>query len=142
MLHPPLPMSNAAPMPVRTSDTALSRLQRLKLVEGKAYREIAAQDEFLGIPPGTLCTIVKTGEVPNRWRERFGMQPRTQISPVAGAGVTPGALTLGSVVCPGKPGQPPCGRAYIPNHPARKRCYVCAPVRRRKSSRGAAENAE
>ena len=58
---------------VRTCDSIKERLTVLHRANGLTFREIAALPEFTPVPAGTLCTIFKGGEVPKKWRTRFGM---------------------------------------------------------------------
>lgn len=44
-------------MPVQPLDNAKDRLRFLRCQIGLTWREIAAMDEFKGIPPGTLCSF-------------------------------------------------------------------------------------
>ena len=98
---------------------------------GNSFAEIARRFN----PPITRAHIYKI--ILEGWQPKkhitqlalgLSLQPPSVVSPLPGAVVTPGSLTLGSVVCPG------CGRSYIPNHPARKGCYICNPQRRRKTT--------
>lgn len=60
---------------VRTSDGIKERLYALHCTSGLSFRDIARQDDFKGVPPGTLCAIYHGAEVPHKWRARFGLTP-------------------------------------------------------------------
>jgi hypothetical protein len=66
-------MTNDTANAVRTSDIVSKRLAELKDTSGLTFRQMAALDEFHGIPPGTLCAIYKGAEVPRKWRRRLGL---------------------------------------------------------------------
>lgn len=61
-------------IPVTSCDKVQERLRSLHDRYGLSFRTIAYLGEFRPIPAGTLCTIYKTGRVPNKWCKRLGLQ--------------------------------------------------------------------
>lgn len=64
-------------MPCHGSDIVRAGLGVLRRGYGLAWRDIAALDEYAGIPAGTLCSIAKGGEVPRKYRRRLGVSKET-----------------------------------------------------------------
>lgn len=102
--------------------TAQERLKLLRDTYGLKWQEIAETEPFLGIPLGTLNDIYRGRPVPKRWRAQLGYTEETTVMVVEGQ-LVEGSLVPGSQRCG-------CGRWYVANHPRRRRCYVCSPIRR------------
>lgn len=76
-----------------------------------------------------LARLIANGYQPGaKIRAVLGLPEHRQVIAVAGEIVHPDALTIGSKLCID------CGRAFIPNHPRRKRCFICSPFRKRKNA--------
>lgn len=113
--------------PVRTSDSIRDLLKELHNTNGLTFREIALTGDFLSIPPGTLCAITKGYPIPHKWRERLGLLPEANIVVIYGK-VPAGAQAIQADQCA-------CGQWFISNHPARKRCFICSPFKRKANGR-------
>lgn len=101
------------------SDSPQERLFFLKGL-GLSWRQIANLDDYKPIPPGSLCTFAKTGELADKWRVRLGLPPKSSRVQVIFGYVPDGSQVLAAQHCA-------CGQWYISNHPARKRCFICRP---------------
>lgn len=113
-------------MPVRNPDIVRARLKALRDTPGLTWRQIAAEGEFAGIPPGTLCAIAGGAPIPQRHRARLGLPPLgARIVPVAGF-IPEGALAFEARRCV-------CGQYFVPNHWRRKYCFACSPYKGRKN---------
>jgi len=66
---------------VRTPDMAQDELKQAHGTQIPSWRKLSLLEAYSGIPAGTLCSIAKTGKVPNKWRERFGL-PALAPAPV------------------------------------------------------------
>ena len=88
-----------------------------------SWRQIAKVDPYSGIPPGTLATMLKDSYIPNKWRSQLGLDVDTPITPIGK--VAPRSQALESLVCV------VCARPFIPNHPRRRKCYLCSPTQRK-----------
>jgi hypothetical protein len=88
------------------------------------FRKIALLGEFEGIPAGTLCAIAKGEKVPDKWRRRLGLTLTATVYVIGGSVIPPGAQVISASLCE-------CGQPYISNHPARKKCFICSPFRKR-----------
>ena len=72
-------------MTVTTRDIVRERLKSLHDTSGLTWREIAARDEYGGIPPGTLCAIAKGTRLPRCHLVKLGLPlPSARVIPVAG----------------------------------------------------------
>jgi len=62
---------------VRTPDTIQEALNTLNGIFGLSWRKIAALRAFaeIGIPAGTLCSIAKGEQIPNKYRPGFNLAP-------------------------------------------------------------------
>lgn len=56
-------------------------------------------------------------------RDALGLPAYQFVVVVTGGVIPPGAQVVSAEVCE-------CGQWYIPNHPARKHCYICRPYKR------------
>ena len=54
-------------------DIVQEELQELSDSLSLSWRDIAQLPEYKGIPPGTLCTIAKTGYIPKKWRRKLNI---------------------------------------------------------------------
>ena len=59
---------------VTTPDIVREQLIHLNRYLHIPWRRIATLEPFCGIPPGTLCTIAKTGYVPKKWHTKLGIR--------------------------------------------------------------------
>ena len=62
----------------------------------------------------------KTPEI----RKKLGLPVAVSVIPVSGE-IPPGSQSLGASYCIR------CGKPYIPNHPRRRKCFVCSAYRKR-----------
>ena len=106
-------------MLVRTSDTIQERLISLHGT-GMTWRQISSLDAYSGIPAGSLATYAKTGYIARAYRARFGLPPIATVTVMLDGDIPDGAQVLTATRCE-------CGRWYVKNHPARRRCYLCRP---------------
>lgn len=99
--------------------------------QGLSWRMIVALPEYQGINFATISAIAR-GRDPKSWkiRQQLGLpMPEARVIMVAG-NVPDGSQALTALKCPNKNGK--CGGQYfIPNHPLRRNCFVCSPVRSR-----------
>lgn len=65
---------------VTTCDIVQDKIIVLHDTYGFTFREISQIAEFRPIPPGTICSIYKTGNVPNKWRKMLGI-PELKLAP-------------------------------------------------------------
>jgi len=68
---------------VRTCDAVSNDLSTLRDTYGYTWRQIACLSPYdaIGIPPGTLTSIYKTGVIPARWQVPLGL-PAVAPAPV------------------------------------------------------------
>lgn len=59
-------------------------MKYLHMVDKIPWRKIAVLEPYRGMPPGTLASIAKTGNVPRKWLRRLGLQ-ETAPAPVCPA---------------------------------------------------------
>lgn len=95
----------------------------------KAYERLGtwrAVGEAFGVSPALAWRMVRQGYAPvdEAICARLGLPTRAQVTVVGGT-VAAGAQVLGSQACER------CGRAFVSNHPRRRRCFGCSPVRRK-----------
>ena len=109
-------------IPVRTSDSPQERLKWLHGTLGLTWREIANLDDYKGIPAGTLCSYANGAEPKRKHRQRLGLPPVANVIYLYGEMPTGEAISIGAVLCE-------CGRLFISNHPARRRCFICKAYR-------------
>ncbi|HMN11816.1 MAG TPA: hypothetical protein PKD55_05770 [Bellilinea sp.] len=88
----------------------------------RSWRKVA---EPYGIFPDTARLIAKGYEPGKKIRERLGLPPAASVVVVYGV-VPDGAQVLQAERCQ-------CGQYFIPNHPRRRKCFMCSPYRKRKS---------
>lgn len=112
--------------PVKTSDTAQERLNYLHDTYGLTWREIANLDDYRPIPFGSLCTFATTGYMADKWRVRLGLPIEGRVQVIFGM-VPDGSQVIAADQCE-------CGQWYVSNHPARHKCFICSPFRRRSKS--------
>ena len=110
---------------VRTCDSIRERLIYLNGTEGHTFRKIALMDEFIPVPPGTLCAISKGDKVPERWRTHLGMAATGTVYLIGDGEIPPGAQVI-----TGNFGVCACGMPFYKNHPVRKRCFICSPYKK------------
>lgn len=118
-------------MRVRTPDIVRERLKSLHDTYGFTWREIAASDAYAGIPAGTLCAIAKGGPIPARYYAQLGL-PFSTARVVAVSGPVPDGTQV-----PAAHWCQQCGSPFSPNHPRRKYCYICSPIRAARARDGA-----
>ena len=104
---------------VRNPDSTQERLTALRGT-GMTWRQIASLDDYKGIPAGSLATYVKTGYIARVYRARFGLPPIATVTVMLDGPIPDGAQVLTATRCE-------CGRWYVKNHPARRRCFICSP---------------
>lgn len=94
---------------------------------GKTLRAIA-QESFGGrVTHGDIARALR-GELPagREKRAAFGLPVVTAVLVMGGSEIPPGAQVIATAE------RCDCGQWFIPNHPARRRCFICSPYRRRK----------
>ena len=109
--------------PTSTLDIVRGRLNYFRDL-GMSWRQIANLDEYKGIPFGTLDSIAHGLEPKRKHRQQLGLPPVSDVIYLYGYIPTGEAISVGAVLCE-------CGQLFISNHPARKRCFICSPYRRR-----------
>lgn len=90
---------------------------------GMGWREIAALDEYVGIPAGTLCSVAHGEEPKRKHRDQLGLPPISDVIYLYGYMPTGEAISVGAILCE-------CGQLFISNHPARRKCFICSPYKR------------
>ncbi len=91
-----------------------------------SLRRIAREDYGGRISHAVIQRVLESFEprdVHNR--EVLGLPAYQFVVVVTGGVIPPGAQVVSAEVCE-------CGQWYIPNHPARKHCFICSPYKRRK----------
>ena len=56
---------------LRSSETALYELKRLRDIDGLSWPEIASRKEYYPIPIGTLNDWYMTGKYPQKWKDKL-----------------------------------------------------------------------
>ena len=103
---------------------------RAKKNAGKSFRQIA-KDDYKGLVSHAVIQRVLDGLEPQdpKIREVLGLPAKAATVYVIGGGEIPeGAQVISASMCA-------CGQPYISNHPARKRCFICAPYKGSKNGR-------
>lgn len=104
-------------------------LQNLHNDQHLSWRNIAGLPEYEGLNFATISAIAR-GRDPKSWKIRQQLSlplPEAKVIMIAGD-VPDGSQALTALKCPNKNGK--CGGQYfIPNHPLRRNCFVCSPVR-------------
>lgn len=95
-------------------------LRLRELNRSSSWAKIALMGEWSPIPGGTLSSISTGYPVPDKWRPRLDLPPKSKVIVVLGE-VPSGSQCIGADICI------LCGRPYVSNHPRRKRCFVCSP---------------
>ena len=93
-----------------------------------SLRRIAKEDYGGKISHAVIQRVLENFEprdVHNR--EVLGLPAYQFVVVVTGGVIPPGAQVVSAEVCE-------CGQWYIPNHPARKHCFICSPYKRRKEN--------
>jgi len=65
----------------QASDIIQDELKALHLIPKMSWRKIACMPKYQGIPAGTLCSISKGGQIPNKYRAQLGI-PHEAPAPV------------------------------------------------------------
>ena len=124
-------LSTLSTIPVTTCDKVKERLREAHDIDGLKWRDIANQDEYKGIAPGTLCRFAKGNWEPRGYylRHRLGLPNAVSVVPIAGI-IPENSQALCAQQCL-------CGRYFISNHPRRMKCFICSPFRGKKGNRHA-----
>lgn len=89
--------------------------------QGMSWRTVGAA---LGVSHGTAARIGSGWEPREAGLRRVLGLPAWRVRVEVVGGVVPeGSQVVGAVACGS------CGRWYVSNHPKRRRCYACSPVR-------------
>ena len=94
----------------------------------RSLRRVANEDYFGEINHAVVQRCLAGIEPKNsEIRLVLGLSTTIGISPTPGSHITPGATSLGSIVCPDDRGKDCGNQAFISNHWKRERCYTCSP---------------
>jgi hypothetical protein len=99
------------------------RISHLR-TSGKSFRQIAKED-YYGCVSHAVIQRVAAGNEPKepRIREALGLPTYQQVVTVDGGYIPPGTQVAGASNCVD------CGQSYSPNHPRRKKCFTCSPIK-------------
>lgn len=89
------------------------------------WRKVGAQ---YGVSGALVYRVVMTDYEPKdpEIRHRLGAPVLGLVQCMVDEVLPPGTQVMGSACCAR------CGRPFVPNHPLRKKCYICAPYRGRR----------
>ena len=94
-----------------------------------SWREIAEMPEYQGINHATISAIARGRDPKNlHIRQILGLPLPTAYITVVIGHVPEGSMSLGAWRCD-------CGQWFIPNHPARRRCFICRPYKGKRKAR-------
>lgn len=113
---------------VRGAYTLSEVISTIKVLKagGKSFRKIATE-EYNGLITHAVIQRLCEGHEPHdpKIRAVLGMPAKVATVYVIGGGVIPpGAQVISANLCE-------CGQPFISNHPARKRCFICSPYKRK-----------
>lgn len=100
----------------------------MKLREAKkSFRYIAKEIFRDRITFGTVQRISQGNEPHDpKIRAAIGLPvPNAVVVIIGGGSIPPGCQVISASMCE-------CGQPFISNHPARKKCFICSPYRKRK----------
>ncbi len=79
--------------------------------------------EYAGLSIATLDRLAHGQEPGSKVREALGLPPVAVVVVIGGGQIPEGAQVISADLCE-------CGQWYISNHPRRRKCFVCSPVRK------------
>ena len=104
----------------------LCREMQNKHTEVHSWQKVG---DCYGINKATARLVANGYEPGKKVRRLLGLPEEARVNVVVIYGeVPPGAQVISAQLCIA------CRRAFIPNHPRRKRCFICSPFRRRVSA--------
>jgi hypothetical protein len=110
--------------------SAAKRSEILAAKGTRSWREVA--DDY-GVSKGMMWMVVNDDYEPKNptARARLGMPALMAIGVATSEPVEGGAIIgVGSETCAADD----CSVEFIPNHPRRRKCYLCSPVRKKEAS--------
>ena len=91
---------------------------------GLSWRAIQRKcPEYANLSIASLDRLAQGREPGPKVRELLGLPPVTVVVVIGGGQIPEGAQVYSAEMCE-------CGQVFVSNHPRRRKCFVCSPVRK------------
>lgn len=106
----------------------LGRLRQILIEQHLRLGSWRRVGDWLGISAPMARLIADKGHYPGPdICRKVGLPVAAQVVVIGGGDIPPGAQVVSALRCA-------CGQWFVPNHPRRRRCFICSPFRGRQDN--------